>query len=73
MQVVRGNEGRHVKPPLGVMPWNLWAEQFEGGPDMKALVDRHAEVLAAIDRYRESGLSIPIIWMIEVGLIWRHR
>jgi hypothetical protein len=56
-----------VKPPLGVMRHDLWAED-NPDQDLVTLRERFVAVAYAIRRKREAGLSIPWAWMIEVGL-----
>jgi len=41
------------KPPMGLMPKKLWDEQ------------RYYDVCAAITRYYQAGMKIPIKWIKE--------
>ena len=42
------------KPPLGIMPKNVW------------VATRNDEIWAAIERYREVGRPIPEEWLTEL-------
>ncbi len=42
-----------IKPPLGIMPKDLWQEKR-----MKAIKE-------AVGRYFDSNIKIPIEWIIE--------
>lgn len=47
------------RPPLGLMPKRLWEEQ------------RMGEIAAAVARYREAGMDVPMEWMLEYSeLYW---
>ena len=43
----------NIKPPLGIMPKELWVRQ------------RNIELGEAIIRYHEAGLDVPPQWIIE--------
>ncbi len=46
------------KPPLGLMPRHMWAEQIQN--------QRAIEVLAAIHRYMLAGVKVPHEWFAEL-------
>lgn len=67
--------GRKRKPPLGVMPAELWAEAHPE-PSLTDLVARYHEVADAVARYRAAGLEPPADWLRELGVgpdVTRHR
>lgn len=55
-----------VRPPLGVMPWYLWIEEWpDHTPDLKSLLVRYMAVRAAISRYRKAGKTPRPEWLAE--------
>ncbi len=56
------------KPPLGVLPLHLWEDHYPE-PTVQQLIGRHADVSAALQRYREAGVEGPREqWLAELGL-----
>ena len=47
-----------VKPPLGLTP--RWVHEME----------RFEEIIAAMKRYSEAGLSVPIEWIEELDELY---
>ena len=44
---------RPVKPPLGIIPKNIWKQQ------------RMEDIREAVDRYLDANLRVPIEWIEE--------
>jgi len=49
------------KPPLGIMPRSAWREK------------RIDDIQAAIRRYLDAGLPIPIMWIAEYNMMVREE
>jgi hypothetical protein len=54
-----------IKPPIGVTPRKLWSERYPE-PTLGDLVERYADVLAALERYRRAGVEPPAQWLDEL-------
>jgi len=54
----------HNPPPIGVMPYYLWAEA-NPDPTLAEVVDRYAAVQAAVLRYRDAGREVKPEWLTE--------
>jgi hypothetical protein len=50
----------HEKPPLGIMPRNVWVAM------------RVDELWQAIDRYRETEKQVPEEWLEELAYHYRY-
>ena len=48
-----------MKPPLGLTPKKIWQEE------------RLEQVSAAVQRYYEAGLEIPLDWIVEYNELVR--
>lgn len=56
--------GMTEKPPIGIIPFELWLEQTEISVSATQL--RINELSAAINRYKEAGLRPSIVWIDEL-------
>jgi hypothetical protein len=56
-----GHKKRHIKPPLGLVP--VWLIDNDT-PNTKRIQD----LLAAIHRYVNAGLSFPLEWFTELEI-----
>lgn len=48
-------EDRHLKPPIGLVPRNVWKDQ------------RKRDIIEAIRRYNDAGIRIPNHWINELA------
>lgn len=55
-----------TKPPLGVMPRNIYDEQFAQLPGV-CDTQRVADILSAMRRYAKVGKAVPQEWVEEVA------
>lgn len=60
-----------IKPPLGVMPYDLWDEEVGIDPPLEDLTDRYDAVFAALRRARDAGREPDDEWLVELGLCER--
>lgn len=56
---------RKKAPPIGILPRELWKEQFPN-PTWLQLQARGAAVLGAIHRYIDAGLPPRKEWILEL-------
>lgn len=61
-------KNKQKKPPLGVVPFELWAESKSYDVTLEEWVERHREVLEATERYQNAGIPIPDPWLAELGI-----
>ncbi len=54
--------------PEGALPDYIWWKR-NPDPTLRELVDRHASLQAAVDRYRAAGLKPMQNWLHELG-VW---
>lgn len=54
------------KPLRGVMPQWLWLEQTDHS--YESITQRHADLVAAIERFADAGLEVPIAWAEECSM-----
>jgi hypothetical protein len=53
--------------PIGLIPWRNWSEQ-NPEPTLRQVVNRYADVLNAVERYRNAGRPVDGAWLMELGL-----
>lgn len=54
-----------TKPPLGIMPLNIWMSK-NPNPSLEDLLDRHLSVLEAVVRFRRAGVEPKREWLDEL-------
>lgn len=52
---------KHIKPPIGLMPYKFWLE-YNPDPSPDDLLQRKYDLDMAIARYKQVNLPIPNNW-----------